>query len=310
MSESVAVTRPAPQAGEQEHTSALDTRRKLQLVLGVIWVLDGILQYQPWMFTKGFGDMLAASAQGNPGVVAHPITWSASLIDHHMVVLNAIFATIQLALGLGIAWRPTLKLALAGSIVWSLAVWWLGEGLGGILAGAASPVNGAPGAVILYAILAVLLWPADRDPAASYVAARTLGRPAAQAIWLVVWGSLAAFAVLPATRAPGAISGMISDASGGAPAWLAWIDNHAASALKHQGLAPAIVLAVLLAVIAVAVFLPARFLRAAIMAALVVSGALWLAQGLGEIFTGMATDPESGPLLALIAITYFSKKEA
>jgi hypothetical protein len=310
MSESVAVARPVPQAGERRRIAALDTRRKLQLVLAVIWILDGILQYQPWMFTKGFGDMLAASAQGNPGVIAHPITWSASLIDHHLVVLNAIFATVQLALGLGIAWRPTLKLALAGSIVWSLAVWWLGEGLGGILAGTASPVNGAPGAVILYAILAVLLWPAERDPATSYVAARTLGRPVAQAIWLVVWGSLAAFAVLPATRAPGAISGMISDASGGAPAWLAWIDDHAASALKHQGLAPAIVLAILLAVIAVAVFLPARFLRAAVMAALVVAGALWLAQGLGGIFTGMATDPESGPLLALIAITYFSKKEA
>jgi hypothetical protein len=162
----------------------------------------------------------------------------------------------------------------------------------------------------LYAVLAVLLWPADRDPAASYVAARTLGRRPAQAIWLVVWGSLAAFAVLPATRAAGAISGMISDASGGAPAWLAWMGNHAGSALEHQGLAPAIVLAVALALIAVAVFLPARFLRAAVIAALIVSLALWLAQGLGGIFTGMATDPESGPLLALIALTYFSKEEA
>ena len=116
--------------------------------------------------------MLAGSAQGNPGVVAGPITWSAHLIGHHVVVLNAIFATIQLALGLGIAWRRTVRLALAASIAWSLAVWWLGEGFGGILAGTASPVNGAPGPVILYAILAVLLWPADRDPGAPSVAGR------------------------------------------------------------------------------------------------------------------------------------------
>ena len=131
-------------------------------------MLDGILQYQPSMFTKGFPDMLAESAQGNPAMVAVPITWSANLIDHHVVVLNAIFATIQLALGLGIAWRPTVRLALAASIAWSLAVWWLGEGFGGILAGTASPVNGAPGPVVLYAVLAVLLWPADRDPAAPF----------------------------------------------------------------------------------------------------------------------------------------------
>ena len=110
MSESLAVgraqTRPAGRAaaaGDAVGIAALDVRRKLQLALGVIWVLDGILQYQPSMFTKSFPGMLAESAHGNPGVVAGPITWSASLIDHHVVVLNAIFATIQLALGLGIA---------------------------------------------------------------------------------------------------------------------------------------------------------------------------------------------------------------
>ena len=89
--------------------------------------------------------MLAGSAHGNPAFVAGPITWSATLIDHHVVVLNAIFATIQLALGLGIAWRPTVRLALAASVAWSLAVWWLGEGLGGILAGTASPSTAPPG---------------------------------------------------------------------------------------------------------------------------------------------------------------------
>ena len=155
MSESLAVgraqTRPAGRAAAAAGAAgiaALDARRKLQLALGVIWVLDGILQFQPAMFTKTFPDMLAGSAHGNPGVVAGPITWSASLIDHHVVVLNAIFATVQLALGLGIAWRPTLKLALAASIAWSLAVWWLGEGLGGVLTGSASPWNGAPNPIL------------------------------------------------------------------------------------------------------------------------------------------------------------------
>src|SRR6516225_4776921 len=100
MSESLAVGRapaaargPARAAGG---TAALDPRRKLQLALGVIWVLDGILQYQPSMFTTSFPGMLAESARGNPAVVATPITWSANLIDHHVAVLNAVFATVQL----------------------------------------------------------------------------------------------------------------------------------------------------------------------------------------------------------------------
>ncbi len=37
-----------------------DARRALQLGLAAIWLLDGVLQYQPFMYTKAFGQMLAA----------------------------------------------------------------------------------------------------------------------------------------------------------------------------------------------------------------------------------------------------------
>ena len=237
----------APRVGEPGRPAVLDLRRKLQLALAVSWLLDGVLQYQPFMFSKAFPQMLAGTSSGNPAVVASPITWSATFIDHHLVAVNAIFATVQVALGLGIAWRPTVKLALGASVAWALGVWWFGEGLGSVLTGNASPVNGAPGAVILYALLAVLLWPADRDPAAPFVAGRAVGRGVAPGLWLVLWGSLAFFALQPASRAPRAISGMISGMAAGQPGWLAWIDHHAASALGRQGLTASIVLAVALA---------------------------------------------------------------
>ena len=102
MSESLAVGTAVarPDAAVQASPAALDSRRKLQLGLGVIWLLDGVLQLQPFMFGKGFPRMLAENAPGNPAFVARPITWSAGFIDHHLVVLNAVFALIQLALGL------------------------------------------------------------------------------------------------------------------------------------------------------------------------------------------------------------------
>src|SRR5580658_1666796 len=128
---------------------APDVRRRLQLALAALWLLDAVLQYQSFMFTKAFGQMLGGTARGNPHVIAAPITWNAALVGQHVVVLNTIFATVQLAIAIGIAFRPTVKLALAGSVLWALAVWWLGEGLGGILSGTASPVNGAPGAVVI-----------------------------------------------------------------------------------------------------------------------------------------------------------------
>jgi hypothetical protein len=263
------------------------------------------------MFTKAFGQMLAASAAGNPGFIARPITWSAGIVEHHPVSTNTAFATIQLLLALGIAWRPAMKAALAASVVWAVAVWWLGEGLGGILNAAASPVGGAPGAVIIYGLLAILLWPSDRRSEAPFTAARAVGATAARSAWLVLWASLAYFSLIPANRAPQALHDMVAGMADGEPGWLAGLDNSAARLLAHQGLAASIVLAVVFALIALAVFAPAPALRAAVVAAVVVAAVIWLfGQDLGEMFTGSATDPNSGPLLALLALAYWPARAA
>ena len=283
-----------------------DSRRVLQLVLAGIWLLDGLLQFQPFMFTKAFGQMLAATAPGNPGVIARPITWDASLIEQHDVALNAIFATTQLLIGLAIAFRPTVKIGLGASIAWSLAVWWLGEGLGGVLNGTASPLNGAPGAVILYALLAVLLWPADRQGDAPFIAARAVGTRVARALWLVLWLSLAWFTLLPANRAPQALHDMIAGMESGQPGWLIAIDQKAAALVAHQGLAASIMLAVALVIVAAGVFLPRPAARATLVLALVVVAVIWVVgESLGGIPAGGATDPNSGPLLALLAAAYW-----
>jgi len=289
-----------------------DARRVLQLGLAAIWLLDAVLQYQAFMFTTGFSQMLAGTASGNPGVVASPITWDARLVGHHLILVNTIFATVQLLLGLGIAWRPTLRAALAASVAWSLGVWWFGEGLGGVLNGAASPLNGAPGAVIIYALLAVLLWPSDRHAAtAPFVAARAVGAPVARALWLVLWGSLAYFALVPANRAPQALHDMIAGMASGEPGWLAALDNHAAALLAHQGLAASIVLAVALAVIAAGVYLPRPAARAALVLAVVVAALIWVfGEAFGAILAGGATDPNSGLLLMLLALTYWPTRAA
>jgi len=284
-----------------------DAKRVLQLSLAAIWLLDGVLQYQSFMFTKGFGQMLAGTASGNPGVVASPITWDANLVEHHAVLLNTIFATIQLLLALGIAWRPTLRIALAASVAWALGVWWFGEGLGEVLNSAASPVNGAPGAVIIYALLAVLLWPSDRHAAtAPFAAARAVGAPVARALWLVLWGSLAYFALMPDNRAPQALHDMIAGMASGEPGWLAALENHAASLVANQGLAASVVLAVALVVIAVGVYLPRPAARATVVLAIVVAAVIWVfGEAFGAILAGGATDPNSGLLLILLAAAYW-----
>jgi hypothetical protein len=284
-----------------------DARRVLQLVLAAIWLLDGLLQYQSFMYTGAFGQMLGGTAAGNPGVVADPISWNAALVANHLVLLNTAFATIQLLLGLGIAYRPTVRVALAASIAWSLAVWWFGEGLGGVLTGSASPVSGAPGAVIVYALLAVLLWPGGRpDVTAPAVAFRAVGAPVARLLWLVLWGSMAYFALTPANRAPQALHNLVASMAAGEPGWVAGLENQAAAVLAHQGLIASIVLAVALIAIAAGVYMPPPLARSTLLLALVVAAFIWVfGEAFGQILAGGATDPNSAPLLALLALAYW-----
>jgi hypothetical protein len=283
----------------------IDARRRIQLALGAIWLLDGVLQFQSYMFTKGFGtEIIAPTAQGNPAVVADPITWAARIIGDHPVGTNTAFALIQVLLGLAIAWRPTLKPALAASIIWALSVWWLGEGLGGVLTGSASPVSGAPGAVIIYALIAVLVWPTDRD--GPFIAARPLGATAARGLWLIFWGALAGFTLQSANTGPQDLHDMIAGMAEGEPRWLASLDDHAADLVAHRGLPVSIVLAAVLTVIAVGVFLPPPATRVILVAALVTAAVFWIVgENLGVLLGGRGTDPDTGPLLALLIFAYW-----
>ncbi len=290
---------------------APDRRRMLQLVLATVWLVDAVLQFQPFMFTKAFGNqMITANAAGNPTPLAHQITWAGRAIGHHAMVSNTAFGLIQLVIALGIAWRPTVKIALATSVAWALSVWWIGEGLGRVLTPTASPLTGAPGAVILYALLAILLWPTERDASTEpFVAARPLGAPVARALWLALWGSLSYYALLAANRSPQGLHDLIKAMAVGQPHWLSSLDNSAATLVAHRGLEFSIVLAIVLGVIALGPFLSVTAARATIVAAVVLSAVLWVVgQGFGDVFSGSGTDPNSGPLLMLVAAAFWPRR--
>lgn len=289
---------------------ATDPRRVLQLVLASLWLLDALLQLQPYMFSRAFGtEMLAGSSTGTPVGVAHSIRWVGLTVGHHPVAANSAFALVQLVLALGIAWRPTVKAALALSVVWAACVWWFGEGLGGLFASSASPATGTPGAVLLYAVAAVVLWPAERagDNPPS-VAARDLGARPARMVWVALWGALACLTALEAFPAHHGLDRSVAAMAVGEPSWLARLDHDVAGALAHSGTAVDVVLVVLLAAVAAGTLSTPAVARAAVGAAVVLALVIWVVgENLGGVLSGAGTDPNTGPLLVLVALCYWPR---
>lgn len=286
-------------------------RRTLTAALGVLWLLDAALQYQPYMFTTAFPTrVIAPAAAGNPGWIAAPVRWSAQLLASNVVLYNALFATVQLAIAVGLLLTATVRIALVGSLVWSLLVWWLGEGFGGSFTGPVSPLAELPGAVAIYALIAVLLWPPrprpHPDPRRDSVAsAGLLGQRGARLVWLALWASFAYEVVRPANRRPSGLAELIRGMAGGEPSWLAGVNRFVAGAVAHDGTQYSIGLAVLCALIAISVLLPSLTRIGIVLATALALGIWVVAQDLGALAAGTSTDPNSGLPLALFALCYW-----
>jgi len=268
------------------------SRRGLQIALGLIWLLDGGLQFQPFMLRTSFArDVIAPLAAGQPHFVAGPIHWAANLIAAHPVAWDVPFATVQVLLGLGLLVPHTARLALAASLPWALGVWFFGEGLAGLAGGHTSLLAGAPGAVLLYGLLALAAWP-RRDPRHE-APARWL--PYA---WAVLWVGGAIFQALPGQNTGTAVAGTIL----GGPGWLGRLDASVGRWTTQHGTTVVVALVIAEALIGLGA-LHRRSRGLAVAAGLVLALAIWVVpQDIGQLYTGQATDPNSGLIIAVFAI--------
>ena len=272
---------------------ASDSRRAIQTVLGLLWLLDGGLQFQSFMYGNGFIQMLKAMTAGQPHWIASSMTWSQTTLHSSQILLNTLFALTQVVIGLGILYRPTVRPALAASFGWALVVWWFGEAFGMLFMNMANPLTGAPGAVVIYVLIGLIVWPNDRPGG-------LLGVLGARLTWAVLWSLMGGLWLLAVNSSADATTTLINAAPSGM-SWSSTVQNWAADAATGDGLMIAIVLAfVSVAIgIAVAVNWRARWFLAA---AIVLNLAYWvLGQGFGGIFAGGATDPNAGPPFVLLA---------
>ena len=291
--------------------------RTIQIALGVIWLFDGLLQLQPKMFGPDFANqVILPTAHGQPDLVSSTITHMAHLIALQPTLTNTVFAAVQILIGVGLLIRETVRPALVLSFVWALGVWALGEGFGMLFTGMASPLTGAPGGALLYVVIGLLVWPRRTRTVATPVVAGPataegpLGARGGKALWAIVWVGMGILWLLPANRAGGMISGAISGAVTGEPGWLAHVQLSVAHAFGNGGGSAAIACAVLSFVIGLGP-LVSRQTTVFLVAGAALALDYWvLGEAFGQLFSGIGTDPNSGPLLVLLALALYPNSAA
>src|SRR5580692_9674476 len=220
----------APVVRRRRDFRLVRTQRVLQIILGLFWLLDAGLQFQPFMFGSGFTTTyLLNNAHNQPDVIRWIITNVGNFVGPHVAVWNTFFALIQVAIGLGLLFRPTVRLALTVSFFWAFGVWFFGEGLGLLFTGSASALTGAPGSVFLYGLIGLMAWPrsapteegAEKEPnvgtASSAAGLGIGGAMTPLLVWCGYWSLAAILFLLPNNRTPTSVSSAITGMSPGEP---------------------------------------------------------------------------------------------
>lgn len=300
------------------------SRKTLQRILGLLWLIDGILQLQPQMFTMNMvNGVMKPMLEGQPPFIEPSLQFIVNQTTLHLTAVNLLIAIVQILLGLGfllLSDRRVKELVIA-SIIWSLIVWYGGEGMSMLLTGTASILSGAPGAVLLYPLLGFAVYPRKKsDPAAQAgkVNVRYDGLlTRAHLRWVLsgFWFFAAALQLQPNWWQPGQISQTIGAmvGQGGLNGVLVdpvlqRLSDLTANIEIPLNIALIVVFLALGAGIAVA---RREQLRPFLIASIVVSVIIWYCtQAFGMILTGMATDFNSGLLIVVMALACWPKVQA
>jgi hypothetical protein len=296
-------------AGHELRSGADAGLRRLQLALAAFWAIDALLQLQPDNFSRGliFSTILG-NAENQPQPIYGSLVWASHVLSPYPVELNIAIIAVQAVIAVGLVWPRTIRPALGISVAWALGVWWFGEGFGGIFAGKATLLVGAPGPALLYAILALIAWPGRRRTGAAVAGAGALGEGAARGLWALLWIAGATLRVVPFWFSPTyALAGDLELGLNQEPHWLFRVNESLSHVATTAGLPLVIGVAMVEAAIGVGVL--TRFRRTFLALGIVVAAVYWVfGQQLAQLLTGQATDVAAGPLYILLALTIWPRR--
>jgi len=134
-------------------------RTYLRLGFGLIWLIDGILQFQPAMPLGLGSNVVAPMAQGTPSWLHALISAGVGVWNNHPIALAVGTAWIQVGIGILLLVSNNLFSRLAGGVAagWAALIWLIGNGAGGIFQSTSSVLFGWPGATLFYVVAGLWL---------------------------------------------------------------------------------------------------------------------------------------------------------
>ncbi len=280
------------------------SRSYLRYAFGLIWLIDGVLQFQPAM-PLGLGNDVVAPAMDGAPLWLHAMMQSGiTMWNEHPLVFAVGAAWIQVGIGLCLLLSNNVlgRWIAAVSAAWAATIWLFGNGAGGLFSSSGSILFGWPGATLFYVIAGGWLAVSPRvwSAAFSRVTLRTVS---------VILALGALRQCLPSDGFwhggnGNALTQMTQNMTQVAqPHWIASLALHGGTVAGTLGGGSNLIVILWLLVTAVGLWLaPQRDLNWPVWSTIVFSVLFWVVAQDAAIFGGLATDLNS--LIPLGALTF------
>jgi hypothetical protein len=122
------------------------------MAFGVIWLIDGLLEWQPADF-HNFLQLITAMSQGQPAPLAALISSGQAVVATNPTLANGLLAALETAVGLSLITNTLSRWALRISVVLAALIWVFGQGLGMVFMAGATDIQSGP----LYVLVSLML---------------------------------------------------------------------------------------------------------------------------------------------------------
>jgi len=130
----------------------LDWWASARIAFGVIWLIDGGLEWQPADF-HNFLQLITAMSQGQPAPLAAVISAGQAVVAINPILANGALAAVETAIGLSLITNTLSRLALRVSLLLAAMIWVFGQGLGMVFMAGATDIQSGP----LYVLVSLML---------------------------------------------------------------------------------------------------------------------------------------------------------